>query len=311
VAGVPGRAAAGGVHGMSGGAMDAVLNINKPSGMTSFAAVSRVRRLARIARAGHAGTLDPLADGVLLVLAGQATRIARLLEALPKRYRAVIRLGLETDSFDVTGTVMAQRPVPALGGAALQGVLARFTGEILQLPPMFSALKKDGQPLYKLARQGIEVERQPRPVTVYALDLVGIAGDRLTLDVRCSKGTYIRALAHDIGAALGCGGAIERLTRTAVGDFVLDRALDLATATPEQLRGAAASVDAAVAFLPAVALDADQARAARHGNSFAVAIPPESAPRLRLLQDGRLLAIGTVAGNRIQPDIVFAQELSC
>ena len=292
--------------------MDAVLNINKPSGMTSFAAVSCVRRLARVKRAGHAGTLDPLADGVLLVLTGQATRIATYLEALPKRYRAVIRLGLETDSFDIMGKVTAEHAVPELDEATLRPVLACFTGAIMQTPPMFSALKRDGQPLYKLARQGIEVERAPRPVTVYALDLAGIAGTRITVDVCCSKGTYIRVLAHDIGAALGCGGTVERLTRLAVGDFVREDALDLAAATDGQLRLQAQSIDHALSFMPAVELDAEQARATRHGNSFAVVAAPASGSPVRLRHDERLLAIGSCRdGAVVHPDVVFEQGPSC
>ncbi len=298
--------------------MDAVLNINKPSGMTSFAAVSRVRRLAcvkrsgRTGRAGHAGTLDPLADGVLLVLAGQATRIATYLEILPKRYRAVIRLGMETDSFDIMGKVVAEHAVPALGETAVRAVLAGFAGDIMQTPPMFSALKRDGQPLYKLARQGIEVERAPRPVTVYALELAAMAANSITVEVRCSKGTYIRVLAHDIGAALGCGGTVERLTRLAVGGFILEDALALDAATPERLQHQAWDIDRALSFLPPLTLDADQARAVRHGNSFAVNTPPENGHPLRLRHNGQLMAIGSCRGGAmIQPDVVFTQVQPC
>ncbi|MCU0607559.1 MAG: tRNA pseudouridine(55) synthase TruB [Candidatus Edwardsbacteria bacterium] len=284
--------------------MDAVLCINKPPGLTSFAAVSRVRRLCRVRRAGHAGTLDPLADGVLLVLTGQATRVARYLEELPKEYRATVRLGLETDTYDLGGRVTAERPVPALDRAAVEAVLVRFTGDIEQVPPMYSALKRDGQPLYKLARQGIEVPRAPRPVTVHRLALDGVDGRDLSLAVRCSKGTYIRSLASDVGRALGCGGAVARLTRTAVGPFTLDRAVDLAAATPEQLARCATGINAALAFLPEVALTDEQARAVRHGN--AVAVPHRPERPVRLVRDGALLAIGRPGGaGTVQPDVVF------
>lgn len=289
--------------------MDAVLNINKPSGLTSFAVVSCVRRLCRTRRVGHAGTLDPLADGVLLVLTGQATRIARYLEDRPKEYRAVVRLGVETDTYDLSGRVTAERPLPALDRAAVEAVLERFSGAIAQVPPMYSALKRDGQPLYRLARQGIEVPRAARPVTVHSLALLGFDGRDLSLAVRCSKGTYVRSLAHDIGRALGCGGAVARLTRTAVGPFTLDRAVDLAAATPEGLERDGAGINEALAFLPEAELTDEQARAVRHGN--AVAAPCDPGLPVRMIGGGTLLAIGRALGGRIQPDVVFARVQPC
>lgn len=286
--------------------MDAVLNINKPSGMTSFAAVSAVRRLARVRRAGHAGTLDPLASGVLIVLAGQATRIARYLEELPKEYRAVIRLGVETDTYDLEGCVMAEHQVPDLDPGSINAVLDRYTGPIAQVPPMYSALKRDGQPLYKLARQGIEVERAARPVTVMSLRLDAFDGRELAVTVRCSKGTYIRSLASDIGRALGCGGAVAQLTRLAVGPFVLDRSIGLATASPEGLAQGAIGINDALRFLPEAQLTETQARAVRHGNAIAAEAGPEPGRPVRLLSGGRLLAIGKPARpGMIQPDVVF------
>jgi tRNA pseudouridine55 synthase len=284
---------------------DAVLNIDKPPGMTSFAAVSAVRRLARVRRAGHAGTLDPLASGVLIVLTGQATRIARYLESLPKEYRAVIRLGVETDTYDLDGRVTAERPVPALDPGRVAEVLERFTGPIAQVPPMYSALKRDGQPLYKLARQGIEVERAPRPVTIMSLALDAIDGRDLAVTVRCSKGTYIRSLASDIGRELGCGGAVAALTRTAIGPFRLDGATGLAAATAESLARGATGLDDALGFLPEAQLTGEQARAVSHGNAIAAqASGPGSA--VRLMSGGRLLAMGKPAADGlIQPDVVF------
>ncbi len=287
--------------------MDAVLNIGKPPGMTSFAAVSAVRKLARATRAGHAGTLDPMADGVLLVLLGRATRAARYFEALPKRYRASVRLGVETDTYDTTGRVRAERPVPDLDHAAVRALLLEFTGDIMQVPPMFSALKKDGRPLYELARRGIEVDRGPRPVSVHSLELVSIDGALLVIDVRCSKGTYIRALAHDIGARMGCGGAVERLTRLAVGGFTSELALDLARADAAAVAARALDLNTALGFLPALALDPAQARAVRHGNQFSAASAAGAGEPVRLVHDGTLLAIGMARpGPAIHPDVVFA-----
>ncbi|MDI6740828.1 MAG: tRNA pseudouridine(55) synthase TruB, partial [Candidatus Edwardsbacteria bacterium] len=288
--------------------MDAVLNINKPSGMTSFATVSRIRRLARIKRAGHAGTLDPLAAGVLIVLTGQATRIARYLEELPKEYRAVIRLGIETDTYDLAGRVTAEHPVPVLDPARIIAVLERFTGPIFQIPPMYSALKRNGQPLYKLARRGIEVERAPRPVTIMSLALDALDGCDLIVTVRCSKGTYIRSLASDIGRALGCGSAVAGLTRLSIGPFGLDGAIDLAAASPESLNQQAIGMNDALSFLPEAQLDESQARAVRHGNAITAAAAPEPGRAVRLLFGGQLLAIGKPAPpDMIQPDVVFTE----
>jgi tRNA pseudouridine55 synthase len=286
--------------------MDAVLNINKPPGMTSFSAVSAVRRLARVRRAGHAGTLDPLASGVLIVLTGQATRIARYLEDLPKEYRAVIRLGVETDTYDLEGRVTAERPVPDLDHESINAVLGRYTGPIVQIPPMYSALKRDGQPLYKLARQGIEVERAARPVTVMELRLDAFDGRDLAVTVRCSKGTYIRSLASDIGRELGCGGVVAALTRCAIGRFRLADAIDLAATPEELLIQRAVAINDALSFLPGAQLDDGQAQAVRHGNAITAGVDLEPGRAVRLIFDGRLLAIGKPAPpDKIQPDVVF------
>jgi tRNA pseudouridine55 synthase len=208
--------------------VDGILNLNKPKGWTSHDVVARVRRLTGVRRVGHAGTLDPMATGVLLICLGKATRIAEYLVAGRKRYSATLRLGISTDSHDADGRVTAEAPVTA-DLAAVEEALSRFRGPIEQVPPMISAIKKDGQRLYELARRGVEVERPPRAVEIYGLHLVDWAPPKLTIDVTCSSGTYIRAIARDLGRDLGCGAHLTALTRTASGDFTLTDAIELAT----------------------------------------------------------------------------------
>ncbi|MBS1245788.1 MAG: tRNA pseudouridine 55 synthase, partial [Chloroflexi bacterium] len=179
--------------------MDGILVVNKPQWWTSHDVVGYIRRLTHQKRVGHAGTLDPMATGVLLVCLGRATRVAEYLMDSDKMYRAVVRLGVETDTYDAEGQVVATRPVN-VDESDLRAALAHFVGAIDQVPPMYSALKRDGKPLYQLARQGIEVERKPRRITIYDIALREWQSPDATIDVRCSSGTYIRSLAHDIGA---------------------------------------------------------------------------------------------------------------
>jgi tRNA pseudouridine55 synthase len=207
--------------------LDGILNLNKPAGMTSFGVVARVKYLTREKHTGHAGTLDPLATGVLPVCLGQATRIMDYLFAETKTYRTVILTGLTTDTYDISGKVIARQDFSSVNLALLESILPRFRGAILQVPPMHSALKLHGQPLYKLARNGQEVERQARPVNISRLALLSWQPPLLTLEVECSKGTYIRSLAHDLGQALGCGAAMQSLERTRVGQFLLTDAITL------------------------------------------------------------------------------------
>jgi tRNA pseudouridine55 synthase len=242
--------------------MDGILVVNKPQGWTSHDVVARVRRLTHQKRVGHAGTLDPMATGVLLVCLGRATRVAEYLMASDKTYRAVMRLGVETDTYDAEGQVVATRPVD-VDESALRGALQKFVGEIDQVPPMYSALKRKGKPLYKLARQGVEVERVARRVTIHDITLREFMSPDVTIDVRCSPGTYIRSLAHDVGAALrgACGAHLTALTRLASGSFTLDDAVRLEDLTGlEDLSGLLRPLDAALQALPAVTLDAEAAR---------------------------------------------------
>ena len=226
-----------------------VLNIDKSAGMTSHDVVNRVRRVAQTRRVGHAGTLDPLATGVLLLCLGRATRLVEYLVGQPKVYEAEIRLGQTTNTYDADGEVVQERPL-TFSPQDLENALAQFRGEIEQVPPMFSAIKQDGQPLYKLARQGKEVARKTRQVTIFDLSVLAWDAPHLTVRVACSSGTYIRSLAHDLGEVLGCGGHITQLRRTAVGDFWVDTAVSLDDLSPENISSHLLPLDTAVAHLP-------------------------------------------------------------
>ena len=247
--------------------VDGVLLLDKPTGMSSNGALQAARRLLSAAKAGHTGTLDPMASGLLPLTFGEATKFSQMLLDADKVYEAVVQLGVETDSGDAEGVVIATRPV-AVAQDALEAVLARFRGPIEQVPPMYSALKRDGKALYEYAREGIELEREARRVTIHALELLDFAGERFTIRVHCSKGTYIRSLAMDIGTALGCGAHLAGLRRTAIGAFGLSAAVTLAQleAVPQCERdGLLAPADALVATFPALTLDADGARALLQG----------------------------------------------
>ena len=199
--------------------MNGLLVIDKPQGMSSHAVVQRVRRACKVRRVGHAGTLDPLATGVLLVGIGQCTRLIEYLMAQNKTYRAVMKLGLVTDSQDITGEIQERHDASAVTRQQIEDVCRRFVGQIEQIPPMFSALKKDGVPLYRLARKGVEIERQKRSITIESLIVEAVDDDEVTICVDCSKGTYIRTLCHDIGHELGCGACMTSLRRTRSGAF--------------------------------------------------------------------------------------------
>jgi tRNA pseudouridine55 synthase len=197
--------------------VNGVLLLDKPVGITSNAALQIVKRLFNANKAGHTGSLDPLATGLLPLCLGEATKISGFLLSADKAYRAVCKLGVVTDSGDADGKIRETRPVGQIALARVQEVLESFLGKISQIPPMHSALKRDGVPLYKLAHQGIVVEREPREITIHELTLVRFEEDELEIDVRCSKGTYIRTLAEDIGEALGCGAHVSALRRTGFG----------------------------------------------------------------------------------------------
>ncbi len=247
--------------------VDGVLLLDKPLGMTSNAALQQARRLFNAAKAGHTGTLDPLATGLLPLCLGEATKFAGELLDADKAYLATIRLGVTTETADAEGAVIEVRSVVATD-AAIATVLASFVGDILQVPPMYSALKRDGKALYEYARQGIEVERKARSVTIQSIRLLEREGDCLSIAVDCSKGTYIRTLAEDIGKALGCGAHLAGLRRTRIGRHVLAEAVTLEQLESNSLEARdqlLAPVDALLASLPCVLLSENEARQLSHG----------------------------------------------
>lgn len=198
-----------------------VFLLNKPLGLSSNAALQKVRWLYRAQKAGHTGALDPLATGLLPICLGEATKFSHYLLDSTKRYQTTVRLGQTTTTGDVEGDILQERPIPVLSEELIEQTLEKFRGDIQQVPPMYSALKKEGKPLYELARKGIEIEREARLVTIYALELIEFTENSITLDVTCSKGTYIRVLGEDIGEALGCGGHLTMLHRIQTGHFEL------------------------------------------------------------------------------------------
>ena len=254
--------------------MDGIVIVDKPQGWTSQDVTARLRRVFGTRRIGHGGTLDPMATGVLPVFVGRATRAVEFFEHAEKTYETVLRLGITTDTEDMTGTVLTEENV-SFTEEQLQETLAAFRGEILQVPPMYSALKVNGQKLCDLARKGKTVERQPRPITIHELTLVERGENTLRLRVRCSKGTYIRTLCKDIGENLGCGGCMESLRRVAAGEYTIDEAVPLQTLLdtekPEKyLRG----VDTMFRNYPAVTLTANQETRCRNGNAFSGSLAP-------------------------------------
>ena len=247
-----------------------ILNFNKPRGRTSFSVVGLVRKGTGVRRVGHAGTLDPMADGVLLVLVGPAVRITEYLMDLPKVYRGTVHLGVETDTYDAEGEVVATHDV-SVSEDALREALAAFSGEIEQRPPAHSAIKIGGRPAYERARKGEEVELAPRKVTVYRLDLLRFEPPEVEIEVECSRGTYVRSLAHDLGLSLGCGAHLSALTRTRVGPFRLEDALDEAALEsafaaddwPDPLQ----PIDSGLIQLPALTVPIEDEKDLRHGQA--------------------------------------------
>lgn len=281
-----------------------LLILDKPTGPTSHDAVQRLRRLSGQRRIGHAGTLDPLAEGVLLVCLGRATRFVEYLVGLDKTYETTVRLGQATTTYDAEGTVTLERSVEVTPGQ-IEAALDAWRGPIQQRVPLFSAVKRDGQPLYKSARRGEAVEPPVREVTIHALDVLSFTPPLLTLRVVCSSGTYIRSLAHDLGAALGCGGHVAALRRTAVGRFTIAQAVSLDALTPENLAEYLLPPEAAVAHLPR--LDVDEASAARLAMGQRLAAPGD-APVGDVAAwgpGGRFLGVVAVDGEVLRPRKMF------
>lgn len=275
--------------------MNGIVIVDKPQGWTSQDVTARLRRVFETRRIGHGGTLDPMATGVLPVFVGRATRGVEFFEHAEKTYEALLLPGVVTDTEDVTGTVLERHPA-ALTEAAVEAVLPRFRGEILQVPPMYSALKVNGQKLCDLARKGQTVERKPRPVTIHELAFRGFQDDCLRLRVRCSKGTYIRTLCKDLGEALGCGGCMAQLRRVSAGSYTIGQAVPLKTllesADPGQYL---LPVDSLFASLPALTLTPNQETRCRNGNPFTRNVPDG---RYRCYgKSGEFLMLGSVRDN--------------
>ena len=254
--------------------MNGIVIVDKPQGWTSQDVTARLRRVFNTRRIGHGGTLDPMATGVLPVFVGRGTRGVEFFEHAEKTYEAIIRLGLLTDTEDVTGTVLQEQEVH-ISEAEFMDILPKFRGKIQQIPPMYSALKVDGQKLCDLARKGKEVERQPREIEIFRLECLEFSGNEARLLVHCSKGTYIRTLCKDIGLALGCGGCMAALRRVTAGEYTIEEAVPLQTLLetedPEQYLRA---VDSMFRNHPAITLTPNQEKRCRNGNSFSIALEP-------------------------------------
>ena len=280
--------------------IDGALLLDKPLGLSSNAALQKAKKLLGAAKAGHAGTLDPLASGLLLVLLGEATKFAGPLLDADKEYVASVKLGERTTTGDAEGEVLQSRKVELKD---LPSVLERFRGEIEQVPPMHSALKHQGTPLYRLARRGQEVERAARKVRISTLEQIDLAAERLVLRVVCSKGTYIRVLAQDIGEALGCGAHLCGLRRTGSGRFRVDHAVTLEALQEmgmEQRRARLVSLSALLDGLPQARLEAADELRLRQGQALKISgLQPGLCAVLR--QDGAVIGLGTADGENLRP----------
>jgi tRNA pseudouridine55 synthase len=299
--------------------LDRVLIVDKPSGITSHDVVARVRRALGTRRVGHAGTLDPLATGVLVVLVGKATRLSAFLMDTTKRYAGRIVLGVSTDTQDAEGRVLSRRPVAGIDIDDVRRVFEEFTGVIEQVPPMTSALKRDGTPLYELARKGVEVKREPRRVTIESFEVLAYEPPEIEFDMVCSRGTYVRTVAADVGERLGCGAHLGELRRTRVGRFAMEEAVPLSDieSLGEDPPEAGHSMYDALSDWEVVRLDDPEAERVMCGGTLEVTGDRLGRARegdhVRLTVDGeRLLAVGLVATatsedglSRVRPVRVF------
>lgn len=291
--------------------MDAIILVDKPAGITSAEVVRRVKRWVKPARVGHLGTLDPFATGVLPILVGEATKLAPMLEGGEKEYEGLIRLGIETDTLDRDGKVVREAPIPTFEPSALAQVAARFTGKIEQVPPVFSAIKRAGVPLYRLARRGEEVEPPaPRIVEIKRLTLEQADCAMLRFSALCSAGTYMRSLARDIGNALGTAAHLAELRRSRNGNFhasdavALDRVLDALSGADPKDSLPMVSLSAALPDLPEVSIGDAEERRLRNGDSRALdGVAPAGAELFKVMRDGELIAIARVT-SRVTATIV-------
>ena len=281
--------------------MDGVVNIHKPLGITSFGVVHSVKKILRVKKAGHIGTLDPMAEGVLPICLNQSTKIIQFLTRLPKVYTACMALGVVTDTQDATGKILAVNSADGIGEEQIRDAIQSFVGDQTQIPPMYSAKKKDGIPLYKLARNGITIDRKPVPIKIYSIEFIGKNGTHVTFKAHCSAGTYIRTLCHDIGIQLGCGAHMLNLVRNQVGDFALESSVsleDLNTAkTEENLAGKIYPVEAVLGFIPEIRVKTEFYKSIINGVPLpksAIEATPEkfqAGTALRVCNNNQLIAI--------------------
>lgn len=280
--------------------IDGIVVLDKAKGLSSNAALQQVKRIYNANKAGHTGSLDPLATGVLPLCLGEATKVSQFLLNSDKKYRARIKLGIRTDSGDSEGIVIEQCDEFEVKRKEVEKALRQFEGEIEQVPPMYSALKVNGVPLYKLARKGQEIERAPRPVTVYSIELTEFEGDELELEIACSKGTYIRTIADDLGQALNCGAHIIGLRRTQAGAFTEDDCISAEDLENEKEEFGIEGIDQhlipmdeAVSFLPEVELPSITASCVKNGQAVLVRHLPEEG-LVRLYEEGQFIGIGSI-----------------
>lgn len=287
--------------------MNGFVLINKPCGMTSFKVTGAVKHKTGEKRCGHAGTLDPLATGVLPVMIGRATRLIDLIDDNKKVYKASMIFGLTTDTLDCEGEVLSDQPVN-LTADEIKSVLKEFLGEITQIPPMYSALSKDGVKLYKLARQGIEVERKPRKTTIFSIELLKFDGvDTAEILVECSKGTYIRTLIDDIGMRLKCGAYMNRLQRVRGSGFTVDDCISLDEFMDRDLSKTVIPADKAVACFPAVSVTIPQSKRFSNGNELDLKRLKikEKSIYYRVYCEEKFLGLGEIKGDTLKPKCVF------
>jgi len=283
-----------------------VVLLDKPLKLSSNHALQRVKRLFDANKAGHTGSLDPLATGMLPICLGEATKVSAFLLDADKTYRFKCKLGEKTATGDAEGEVLQTRPYEHIQLADIEKHLPKLTGDIMQVPPMYSALKKDGQRLYDLARQGIEVERKARPVTIYSLDIISFENGQVELETRCSKGTYVRTLCEDLGELLGCGAYVTELRRTSVGPYqaqmyTLDELMEIAEQGFEALDETMLELDSGIDDWPIVELDADSAYYIKLGQSVQIARAPTEG-LVRIYADGMFIGLGNISDDgRVAP----------
>jgi tRNA pseudouridine55 synthase len=299
--------------------MDLIISLNKPKDITSQDAVTKIKKILKVKKAGHTGTLDPMATGLLLVCINRATRLASYFSPLDKEYRAVMKFGEATDTQDAYGKIVSKTERVEIDKGALEETIRSFQGKILQQPPMFSALKHEGEPLYKLARRGIEIDRKPREVFIHKIELLNVDLPFVTFRTVCSKGTYIRTLCDDIGKKLGVGAHLFALERTAIGQFQIGSSLTLEELMPLNITEPAGkgvyTMDGALSWMPELKVHGPAIKAVTHGNPVRIDSTLElsdeyrEAPGIRIKSSaGDLLAVGRFSAeqNLIKMDVVFA-----